>query len=841
MRVFNDVRYTCRLLLRSPGWALAVVLSLSLGVAANAIVFSLIDAVLLKPFPYAKPDRLVFIWGGKTVDVTRGISVPDLKDWRSLTHSFHDIDAFLGNLKFSLGPDASDTIRGACIGADVLPLLGVRPMLGRNFMSADEAGDLGPVAILSHSLWQSRFGGDPTILDRQIRLNDIPHQVIGVTPAGFFFPDTDARLWVTAPCGLPGYLERGRPLVHAVALLKDGVSLTAARADLEEANRRLANRYPDTNRDTVASLMPLRDVVIRRYEFALWILLAAVGAVLLICCLNVAHLHLARGIERAHEIAVRLATGATRAALMRQLLTEGVLIGSVSGVVGVFLTYVGLRSIGAIGLSDIPRIENAAVDSRLLAFTVAVTFLTALASAVWPAWKTSDVQTSKLLNAGGPMTATRSRAFARNCLAISEISVAVLLAIVAGLFVRSFGKLGNSDWGFNPDRLLLMTVAVPPEVKNDLDLSNEWSEAVVDVLNETPGVERAATANAVPIRWTSWKSTPVAVNGQIVTRGWTAATWVVGSGYFQTAGIPILSGREFTGADIRASEPVIVVSRKLAERLWPSASPLGRHIQLLEVRTVNGQPVPEYISRIKRGDVSVGEDMTLLTPVEGKSWRVVGVVGDVRTFGLEHEPRPTLYMTYRQTPKSPGWKPLSADTEIKILVRSNGPTGEVIAATKGAVTSVNSRATFVEIASMADLVSQSIGGRGSNKLLLVLTTAFGVLALSVSLVGIYGIISHSVTQRVREIGIRMALGADPGHAMWIVLGYSAKLLAWGLVIGLALAWASTRVLTSHLFGVTATDTTTFMGSACLVSIVVGIAALRPARMAMRVDPVTLLR
>jgi putative ABC transport system permease protein len=422
--VLDDVRFGLRLLARSPGWTAVAVFSLAFGIGANSVVFSLVDAVLLKPFPYPAPESLVLLWGAKSESTTRGISGPDLEDWRQQSHTFRDMDAFLGNMKFSLGANPSDAVVGACMGARVLPVLGVQPALGRNFVAADQQIGAPPVVMLSDALWRTRFAADRGIVGRTIRLGEQPHEVVGVTPAGFFFPDTDARLWVAAPCGLAGFDKRGAALLHAVGRLNPGVSTAQAQSDLDAVNRRLAQAYPDTNRETTTGVFPLRHVVIGKFERALWILLAAVGAVLLIACANVAHLQLARGVERETEIAIRAATGASRSRLLRQLLTESLVLGAMAGALGVLFAWTGVRAIQVFALTDIPRMETARVDLRLLGFTVLISMATALVSGLWPALKASRVRVSDTLKSGG-LAATGTRSQLRDLLAISEIAAAI--------------------------------------------------------------------------------------------------------------------------------------------------------------------------------------------------------------------------------------------------------------------------------------------------------------------------------------------------------------------------------------------------------------------------------
>jgi putative ABC transport system permease protein len=397
-RLRIDLHFAARLLRRSPGWSAIAILSLALGIGANAVVFSLVDAVLLEPFPYRDSGQLVLLWGSKSETQTTGISGADLKDWREQNRTFEEMDAFLaGEMKFSLGASETDRVQAGCMGHRVLPMLGVDPALGRNFTEDEARFGATPVVLLSDALWRSRYASNVGIVGTAIRLDDKLHEVVGVMPPGFFFPDTDARLWVPAPCGLEGFERRGAMSLHAVGRVRPGVTVAEAQADLDRINRNLAKAYPDTNQMRSAGVFSLRRIVIGQYEQALWTLVWAIALVLLIACANVVHLQLARGVDRETELSVRGASGAGRSRLVRQLLTESFLLVAIAAVAGLFVAWVGVRLIHGFALTDIPRMEHARLDARVLAFTGAISVITALLSSVWPAWKASGVQISETL------------------------------------------------------------------------------------------------------------------------------------------------------------------------------------------------------------------------------------------------------------------------------------------------------------------------------------------------------------------------------------------------------------------------------------------------------------
>jgi predicted permease len=520
---------------------------------------------------------------------------------------------------------------------------------------------------------------------------------------------------------------------------------------------------------------------------------------------------------------------------LRQLVTESLVLASVACAFGLFLAWIGVRTIHTFALTDIPRMETASLDLRVLGATLAISLMCGVLSGLWPAFKASQVRPGDTLKTGGLITTDSARSHLRDLLAISEIAAAIVLLVAAGLIVRSFVHLSRSDWGFNPDRLLLIDVKVPPEMKRQPEPANEWAESVVATLKALDGVEHASRSDGVPVRWSIWRPTTVGVNGR---RAGDGGTWVVGRGYFTTAGIPILDGREFGGEDSALAASRVVVSQALARKLWPRERAVGKQLQLLDLKRVNGKPLPEILERVKRRDPTLASDPNVLEPIEGRQWEVIGVVADVRMFGLDLTPDPALYLDYRQCPRT--WN-LAGSISTKLLVRTTNKPTDVAERAKAAIVAVNPRATFTEIAPMADLVSKSIGGRGSNKLMILVSTVFGTLALTFAIIGIYGVVSHSVSQRLREIGIRVALGASQGDVVHVVIGYTARLLTFGLALGLTAAWAVTRGLQSQLAGVTATDAPTYAGAVVVLALPVLAACLLPLRRALRFDPVALFK
>jgi predicted permease len=834
-RLRTDLRYALRLLVMSPGWTLVAVVSLALGIGANAVVFSLVDAVLLDPFPYRASDRLVFLWGSKAEDVTRGLSGADLADWQAQNRTFVELDAFLGRGAMSLGSHESDRVASACIGARVLPMLGVQPILGRNF-TPDEARFGGPRAvILSHSLWRARFAGDPSIVGRPIRMNDDMYDVVGVTPPGFFFPDTDARLWVAAPCGHAGFEQRGAMLLHAVGRLRDGVSVAGAQADLDRINAQLAAAYPDTNATRSTGVFPLRHIVIGKYERALWTLVAAIALVLLIACTNVVHLQMARGVDRETELAIRSASGAGRARLARQLLTESSLLVAIAGGLAVFVAWLGIRAIHTFSLTDIPRMEYARLDTRVFGFMCVISVLTALLSGLWPAWKASRVQASDTLKLGATTTSGKARSQVRDLLAILEIAAAVALLVASGLVVKSFVQISRAEWGFNPANVILADVPIPVAKRRDNAFQETLVETIRTRLASLEGVERFSVSANAPIRWSSWQSTRVGLDGRLTDVQ--AELWVIGRHYFSTAGIPIEQGREFTDADDRSAPRRVVISRTLAQRLWPGQPAVGKSLQFMRVKLVNGRLPADVEARAKRFDRTLESDPSIWEVEDGVRWEVIAVAADVRMFGLSVGGRPQVYIEMRQRSLTS----IAGRANLKILVRTRATPAEMLVPVKARIASASPDLTFTEVVTMSDVVSRSIGGRGSNKLLFIIATVFGTLALTFATIGIYGVVAHNVTQRLREIGIRVALGAARRDVVRIVVGYAMRLLTSGFALGITIAWATTRGMGALLFATRPLDATTYAAALLLLGLAALGACGLPLRRALRFDPVVLFK
>ena len=827
----SDLRASLKTLVRARGWTAVAVLSIALGVGANLLVFAIIDAVLLRPFPYHDPSQLVFLWGTKSDQVRRGISESDMLDWRDQSRSFTGIDAFLEQMTYSVG-DSGDSVAGACIGSSVLPILGVTPALGRNFTAVETAGAGQPVVIVSDAFWRTRMGGSPSAVGSTLTLNGRSFEVVGVTPPGFFFPDTNSRILQASPCGMTNFHERGTPVMHAIGRLKEGVSLAHAQGDLDLINSRLARAYPETDKNVTVGLQPLRNIVVGKYETALWLLLGAVGLVLLIACANVAHLQLARGVDRKVELAVRSAIGADRRRLFAQLLTESLVVASAGAACALGLAWIGIRVIGSLSLTDIARIDAARIDMRLMALAALLALLVTVVSGVWPAWKSAGVDVNDTLKLGAGSVTSAPRRAARELLATTELTLATVLLVAAGLLVGSFVRLSTAQWGFDPHDLFLTDpIRTPKTAAASTETFAAWTEAVRLRISKLPGVESVAAAAGMPIHY-AWAPSKVRVNGRTTECG----GWTVWEGYFRTLGTRMIEGRDFDVRDDASAQPVAVVSRAFAQEFWPGRSAIGQQFQLMYFRMVNGKIAPDIESRMKRHDTSVFNDPAALEVAGGITWHVIGVVENIRAFGLDVDGPPAFYLSYRQAP--PRW---GGRTGERFAIRTHGDVAALLPGVRRAVTSIEPTAQVNALESMSALVAHSIGGRGSTRLMMLVSSLFGVLALLLTMSGIFGIVLHTVTQRLPEIGVRMALGADRRDVARLLLAYAGRIIVSGVALGGTVAWAVSRMLRSLVFGVTPTEPATYAMSIGLLVLCVLLACAVPIRRAMRFDPTILLR
>jgi putative ABC transport system permease protein len=806
-----------------------VVLSLGLAIGATTAVFSFVDAVLLRPFPYRDAERLVLLWASKTKLVTRGISGPDLEDLHAQNRVFEDIVPYVGysGEPLDFGVDNSGKVSGFYAGAGFFSLLAVRPYLGRVFRFDEDQPGAEKVAVLSYSFWQNQLGGKRDVVGRTITLSREPYTVIGVMPPQFFFPDQTVQVWLPILASqIPP--ERGSPMVHALARLKPGVTLAQGQSAVDTIVHRLASAYPETDKNLSIGLFPALNEIVGNYRAAFWSLFGGMALLLLIACANIAHLVLARGIRRGTEISVRVSLGATRGAIFRQLLVESLLLGVAGGLVGIFIAFWGVRILLRLGLTDIPRFTESGVDHRVLLFGLGVSLLTGVSLGALPAWRVSRPNLVESLKQGGTAYSYGAHSRLRDLLMVSEIAFAFVLMAGAGLLINSFIRLARLDWGFRPDHILVVDVESPRSSWYDIPQNTTFAEQVISRLEAFPGVLSASVARGSPITHWMGAAGPMTLNGRTVD------TWegVVGPGYFRTLGIPLFHGREFTESDNSQAPKVVVVDKSLAEQLWPGEDPVGKRLTVPVLKL----EVSEKVKKLPRS--AHAEAMRLYedpNSYEHIPYDVVGEVGAVRTFGLLSLNYSSIYFDYRQRPAEIGMFGAS------FFLHTSTEPSALAKAARAAIQEAQSGVIINDTETLTQRVTAAIGGRGSNKLLVLVGSVTSGLGLLLAALGIYGVLAFTTAQRTHEIGVRLALGAQRGVVFRMILGRGLLLTIAGLLFGLVGALATTKMLAGYLFGVGPADAVTFAEAALLFLLVAFLACYWPAHGAMKLEPLSALR
>jgi predicted permease len=803
--LWQDLRYAARMLARTPAFTTIAVLALALGIGANTAIFSVVNKVLLQPLPFKNPNELVMIWENAThLGFPKNTpSAANFFDWRDQSTLFTGMAA-MAPKDFNLtGVGEPERLDGRRVSANLFDLLGVQPRLGRGFLpEEDKPGTR--VVILSSGLWQRRFGSDPRIVGQSLNLNGESYSVIGVMPPGIELPGFDNwkdQLWVPIAFSSEEAQSRGNHYLEVIARMKPGVTLKQARVEMETIAARLAQQYPEENKRISTVVNPLHEEVVGDIKPALLVLLGAVGFVLLIACANVANLLLARAAVRQKEIALRLALGASRSRLTRQFLTESVLLAILGGAVGLMFAFAGLRILTSFIPATISQAESIGIDGKVLAFTALVAVLTGLIFGLAPAAQASNFSLNETLKEGGRDAAGGSKGVRlRGLLVVAEVAVSFVLLIGAGLLISSFLHLRNLDPGFRADHMLTAKIDLPELKYPDREHRIPFFDDVLRRVRTLPGVQSAALAGNLPLTYNG-DSMYIAVEGipdpppdqqrDVIYRA-------IGPGYFGTMGISLMRGRDFTEQDTTETTYTVVVSEKLAKHFWPGQDPIGK--------------------RLKPGSTT-----------SDSPWReVIGVVKDVRQNDFVADPKLQMYMSYRQ---------LKFLTPNALVVRTSVDPMSLAMSLRNAVWAVDKDQPVSNIRSMDDIVSAAMARQRFSTLLLGI---FATLALVLAAVGIYGVMSYSVAQRTREIGIRLALGAQRGDVLRMTMGQGLKLVSMGVGIGLIAAFILTRVMASLLFGVNATDPTTFVVIPLVLMSVALLASYIPALRATKVDPMVAL-
>ena len=799
----QDIRYGVRMLWKNKAFTAIAVVALALGIGANSAIFSVVNTVLLRPLPYRDPDRLVTVWEDNSkVGYPHDTPAPaNYVDWRDQNQVFEGMAATADTSLNLTGAGEPERFDGKRVSANFFSLLGVDPQLGRGFLPEEDVAGANHVVVLSHGLWQRRFGSDPGIVGKSITLNGEAYTVIGVMPAGFQFLSEDVSMWVPIAFTPQQAAQRQSHYLKIVARLKPGVTLERAQSEMSTIAARLQQQYPDSNADLGATVTSLHEEVVGNIRPALLVLLGAVGFVLLVACANVANLLLARAAVRQKEIALRTALGASRLRLVRQFLTESILLAALGGVVGLLLSVWGVSLLRSFIPQNISQVKAITVDAWVLGFTLLVTLLTGVVFGLAPAVQASRFDLNETLKEGGRDNAsTRGGNRLRAVLVVAEVAVSLVLLVGAGLLLNSFMRLRSVDPGFRADKLLTMSVVLPQQKYPDYARRRAFYTDMLRRVEALPGVRSAGVTNWIPLI-RQGDSIGVAVEGQPTPPGkpHVIVTRVVSPHYFGAMGIRLLEGRVFEEGKDRADSPcVVVVGESVARRFWPDGA-LGKR-------------------------VSPGE------PQRPEDWcQVVGVVNDVKQMDLAAEPKQQIYFSYEQ-----------ADffAPRYLVVSTEGDPLALASTVRKTVWDVDRDQPVSNVNTMEGVLAESIARQRFTALLLGL---FAGLALVLAAVGIYGVMSYSMAQRTREIGIRMALGAQKRHVLKLAVGQGLKLVFVGIVIGLVGAFALTRLMASLLYGVSATDPATLVIISLVLVAVALFASYIPARRAAKVDPLIALR
>jgi putative ABC transport system permease protein len=813
--LLQDIRYGVRGLVKRPGFTIVALVTLALGIGANTAIFSVLNAVVLRPLPYAEPDRLVTVWETGAGNDKRSVAPANFVDWRDQNTSFSSLAAtFYGNFNLT-GDGEPERINGATVTSNLMSTLGVSAQLGRTFQPEDDMHQDQRLVILSDALWQRRFGAAQSVVGRMITIDDSFYDVVGVMPPGFTYP-VKSDVWVlgrdrnavsmTLISQFPQNdwnRERDAHFLGVVGRLKPGATLSQAQADIGGIMRRLERDFPDTNRDLGSNVISLHTHLVGNVKSLLSILLGAVVFVLLIACTNVASLLLARATQREREFAVRRAVGASRWRLIRQLLTESLLLSFTGGAVGLVLAVWIVDLFIKLSPGDIPRLGEANVDPRLLVFTLVVSILTGITFGLWPAWQaTAGPLSQSLKEAGSKASEGRHRRRSCNALVVTELALAQVMLVGAGLLIVSYVRVSQTDPGFNSDHVLTAKIAPAARKYPDAQSRSQFYSRVIEQLQALPGVTSVGMVMNLPLSGSSMNrgfrvegrpdpkpNDNVSMDYQVVSRD-----------YFATMSIPIKRGRGFTGSDGESSQRVIVINEEMAKRFWPHEDPLGKRMAFGDSR-------------------------------KDDSWRtIIGIVGNVRHASLTEDPVPTAFTDYRQDVES--WSRMS------FVLKTTADPASLTAAVRRSLLAIDPEQPVYGVDPLDTLLSEAIAPR---QFAMILIGLLALLALILASSGIYSVIFFSVSERTKEIGIRMALGARPRNVLKMILSQGMSVAVIGIVAGLLMAVAFTRLLTTMLFEVSATDPATFVAVAFILMLVALVASYFPARRAMKVDPLVALR
>ena len=804
--IIQDIRYGFRLLVRRPAFTIIAVATLALGIGANTAIFSVVNAVLMRTLPYQEPERLVALWEtnaqpGQETNDRNEVAMGNFLDWRAQTSAIDEVAALNYSSVNLTGVAEPERIQGAVVTTNLLSTLGVQPAIGRGFVAEEERPDSQRTVIVSHGLWQRRFGSDPEFIGKTLTLNSNPVVVVGIMPPTFDleYPITrQVDMWLPMRVAASN-TDRQSHYLYVLGRLKRGVTLEQAQAGMNVLASQLQQQYPKTNSGRGANIVSLHQQLVGRVQPYLRLLFAAVGFVLLIACANVASLLLARVTARHKEVAIRMAIGASRWRIIRQLLIESILLSSVSGLAGLLVAYWGTDLLVAMAPAEVPRLGEVGLRAPVFAWTLGVSMITGVLFGLAPALGASKPDLNESLKEGGRSAAGTGRSRMRNILVVSELALALVLLIGAGLMIRSFARLQNVSPGFDPKNLLTMNISLPRQKYGENAKISSFFNRLLEGVGSVPGVEAVGGIDPLPLGGSDG-TTGFVVEGappRAVGDRPEVGERTITSDYFNTMRIPLLKGRAFSESDREDAPRVVVINEALAQRFWPDEEAIGKRLGF----------------RAK----------------EPQIWHeVVGIVGNVKHRSLDADPKPELYFPYSQYP----------GTFMTLVARTASDPVNAITAIRNQVLALDADQPVFDIKTMNERLSKSIA---VSRFIMLMLGAFATLSTLLAAVGIYGLMAYTVAQRTHEIGVRMALGAEASDVVKLVLGQGLKLVVAGVGLGVAGALSLTRLMQSLLFNLSATDPLTFIVISTILAGVALAACFLPARRATRVDPMVALR
>lgn len=813
--LWQDICYAARMLFKNIGFTVVAVLSLAIGIGANSAIFSVTNALLLRPLAYEDSERLVILWSRSPgLNVAQDWFSPgQYLDVKTQNQVFEQVAITIGASFNITGQDKPEHVDGARVSSSFFSLFGAKPALGRALLPEEDEQGKGPVVILSDGFWQRRFGADTDVIGKTLTLNGNNFEIVGVMPPSFSVNKTvmltvnaieQADLFLPLPMSESARANRGNEDFNIFGKLKPGITFAQAQAEMDVIAERMKQQYPDNyppDGGLTISVVPLLEQVVGDIGPALPVLFGAVGFVLLIACANVANLLLSRATVRQKEIAIRAAVGASRIRLIRQLLTESLLLSLIGGLLGIAIAILSIKSLRLFGPDNIPRLNEVSVDGSVMAFTFAVALLTGIIFGLAPALKSSRVDLNEALKDGGRSSggaSNRSHQRMRKLLVISEVALSLVLLIGAGLLIRSYQRILNSHPGFNPRNLLSMRLSLPASRYSTPDSIAAFYRQVSDKINAVPGVESVCATYSLPMSSVAFAWEPITIEGYVPRTAQDTIisnVRIVSPDYFRTMSVPLVEGRLFTERDRKGEPETTIVNEALAERFWPNESPIGK--------------------RMQRG--------------KGGSWRtVVGVIKDAKQFSAEKEPPITAYYPFEQI----------LARSMYLVVRTTSDPAQMVTTITKEIQAYDAEMPVYDLSTMDERLYDSLSRRRFSMILL---GVFAMIASILAAIGIYGVLAYSVNQRTHEIGIRLALGAQPRQILRLVVRQALMLVSVGISIGLAGAFVLMRIISSLLYGVSVTDPFTFVITPIMLGAIALMASFIPARRAAKTDPILALR